>query len=158
MGTNGRSRAFLIENRVDNGRLWFDHVRIPRENLLNRHGSVSKDGTYSSSFPKESDRFTANIGELLIARMMIGVPSIHMMKVGLLIAVKYACRRRQFGMPNEPEVLLMDYLTHQKRLLPHLANCYALNFFCNYCKDRFANRTQQDIKEIHVSFRSRRVL
>src|SRR5699024_2303734 len=36
-------------NGVDNGRLAFDHVRIPRENLLNRYGDVAADGTYTSS-------------------------------------------------------------------------------------------------------------
>ena len=35
-------------NGVDNGRLWFDQVRVPREALLNRFADVSEDGTYSS--------------------------------------------------------------------------------------------------------------
>lgn len=33
-------------NGIDNGRLSFDHVRIPRTNLLNRYGDVAADGTY----------------------------------------------------------------------------------------------------------------
>ena len=33
---------------VDNGRIVFDHVRIPRENLLNKYGQVDQGGTYSS--------------------------------------------------------------------------------------------------------------
>ena len=35
-------------NGVDNGSIWFDQVRVPRTNLLNRHGDVAADGTYSS--------------------------------------------------------------------------------------------------------------
>src|ERR1700740_2179047 len=35
-------------NGVDNGRLWFNDVRVPREALLNRYGNVSIDGRYSS--------------------------------------------------------------------------------------------------------------
>ena len=31
-------------NGVDNGRLWFDGVRVPRENLLNRYADVTEDG------------------------------------------------------------------------------------------------------------------
>ena len=27
-------------NGVDNGRIWFDNVRVPREALLNRYGDV----------------------------------------------------------------------------------------------------------------------
>src|SRR6185369_10702621 len=33
---------------VDNGRIWFDHVRVPREALLDRCATVSEDGEYSS--------------------------------------------------------------------------------------------------------------
>ena len=33
---------------VDNGRIMFDQVRIPRENLLNKYGDVAEDGTYTS--------------------------------------------------------------------------------------------------------------
>jgi acyl-CoA oxidase len=35
-------------NGIDNGRLHFDNVRIPRENLLNRYGDVDADGGYTS--------------------------------------------------------------------------------------------------------------
>ena len=34
-------------NGVDNGALRFNHVRVPRDNLLNRFGDVARDGTYS---------------------------------------------------------------------------------------------------------------
>ena len=33
---------------VDNGRIMFDHVRVPRENLLNKYADVAPDGTYTS--------------------------------------------------------------------------------------------------------------
>ena len=35
-------------NGIDNGRLHFSDVRVPRLNLLNRYGDVAEDGTYSS--------------------------------------------------------------------------------------------------------------
>ena len=34
-------------NSKDNGFLMFDHVRIPRKNMLNRFFSVEKDGSFS---------------------------------------------------------------------------------------------------------------
>ena len=34
-------------NGIDNGRLHFTNVRIPRTNLLNRYGDVDADGTYT---------------------------------------------------------------------------------------------------------------
>ena len=49
-------------------------------------------------------------------------------KSGLAIAVRYGARRRQFG-PTEgqPETILLDYPAHQRRLMPLLANAYALD-------------------------------
>ena len=32
---------------VDNGRIMFDQVRVPRENLLNKYADVAPDGGYS---------------------------------------------------------------------------------------------------------------
>ena len=34
-------------NGVDNGAIRFSNVRVPRENLLDRFGSVAADGTYT---------------------------------------------------------------------------------------------------------------
>ncbi|HIE93200.1 MAG TPA: acyl-CoA oxidase, partial [Acidobacteria bacterium] len=47
----GDSGHKLGLNGVDNGRIWFDHLRIPRENLLTRFAQVSADGTYASPIP-----------------------------------------------------------------------------------------------------------
>src|SRR5690606_13475277 len=33
---------------VDNGRIMFDQVRIPRENLLNKYADVDENGVYTS--------------------------------------------------------------------------------------------------------------
>ena len=33
-------------NGVDNGRIWFDGVRVPRDSLLNRYADVTEDGRY----------------------------------------------------------------------------------------------------------------
>src|SRR5204863_9209956 len=42
---------------VDNGRIWFDHVRVPRENLLDRYATVSDDGVYHSDIESATKRF-----------------------------------------------------------------------------------------------------
>jgi acyl-CoA oxidase len=53
-------------------------------------------------------------------------------RVALDIAVRYALQRRQFSAPDdEGEVLIMDYLVHQRRLFPLIARSYALEFAQN---------------------------
>ena len=46
-------------NGVDNGRIWFDHVRVPVDSLLDRYASVSSSGEYTSAIPAVSTRFGA---------------------------------------------------------------------------------------------------
>ena len=53
-------------NGVDNGQIWFDHVRVPRDTLLNRFADVSADGTYSSSIPSLTTRFGVVVGGLTV--------------------------------------------------------------------------------------------
>jgi acyl-CoA oxidase len=36
-------------NGVDNAKLTFDNVRVPRENLLNKYSDVGEDGKFTSS-------------------------------------------------------------------------------------------------------------
>ena len=117
------------ENGVDNARLWFDGVRVPRANLLDRLGRVEADGTYASDIASPAGRFFATISALVGGRIAIAAAAVGAAKVGLLIAVRYALRRRQFRAPGAAEeTRLIDHPTHQRRLLPRLANVYAADF------------------------------
>src|SRR5215217_4139088 len=120
--------AKLGLNGVDNGRIWFDHVRVARENLLDRYAQVHADGTYFSPIENPTRRFFTMIGTLIQGRISVSGASISATKVALTIAVRRALERRQFGPPGGREALLLDYRTHQRRLLPALATTYALSF------------------------------
>ena len=115
-------------NGVDNGKIWFDHVRVPRENLLDRFGSINDEGKYESPIHSSSKRFFTMLSTLVGGRVSIASSGMSAAKSGLAIAIKYANKRRQFGPKNGPEVQLMDYLTHQRRLLIPLSKVYALDF------------------------------
>ena len=116
-------------NGVDNGRIWFNRVRIPRANLLNQFADVSVDGTYTSEIDNPDRRFFTMLGTLVQGRVCVGGAAINASKVAIAIAVKYAARRRQFEASAPPaEDLLLDYGLHQRRLLPLLARTYALHF------------------------------
>ncbi len=116
-------------NGVDNGRIWFEEVRVPRTALLNRYADVSPDGTYSSDIENANRRFFTMLGTLVQGRVCVGGAGAAAAKNALTIAVRHGLRRRQFGPEGGlSEALLLDYRTHQRRLLPRLARSYALNF------------------------------
>ncbi|KRE62078.1 acyl-CoA dehydrogenase [Nostocoides sp. Soil756] len=113
---------------VDNGRIWFDEVRVPRANLLDRFAGIGDDGIYHSSIENPHRRFFTMLGTLVQGRVSVGGAALAASKVALEIAVRYALRRRQFeaSTPSE-EDLLLDYGMHQRRLLPLVARTYALS-------------------------------
>jgi acyl-CoA oxidase len=114
---------------VDNGRLQFDRVRVPREALLNRYGDVTEDGRYESPIENESRRFFTMLGTLVRGRVSVGGSAASATQVALTVAVRYGDRRRQFAAPGrDDEIVLLDYLMHQRKLLPALATSYALHF------------------------------
>jgi acyl-CoA oxidase len=118
---------------VDNGRIVFDHVRVPRDNQHNKNGDVARDGTYSSPIENPSRRFFTMLGTLIRGRVTVGGSASAAARVALDIATRYALQRRQFKAPDDgaQEVLLMDYLAHQRRLFPLIAKSYALQFAQN---------------------------
>ena len=121
------------ENGVDNARIWFDGMRVDRDALLDRYGNVAPDGTYQSDIRSAGARFFTTISALVGGRISIAAAALSAGKSGLTIAVRYATRRRQFRAPGaSDETALLDYPTHQRRLLPLLANTYALDFAHKY--------------------------
>ncbi len=115
-------------NGVDNGRIWFDRVRVPRDALLDRYGGVNDEGAYESPIEKPGKRFFTMLGGLVQGRVCISGASISAAKTALTIAVRHGLRRVQFGPPDEQEIPLLDYRIHQRRLMPLLAKTYALHF------------------------------
>jgi len=116
-------------NGIDNGRLHFTNVRIPRENLLNRYGSVAEDGTYSSPISSPGRRFFTMLGTLVQGRVSLDGAATAASAAALAIAVTYGNQRRQFNAASETdEEVLLDYQRHQRRLLPKLATTYAQVF------------------------------
>lgn len=116
-------------NGVDNGRIWFDRVRVERDALLDRYAQVTEDGTYVSEIENRDRRFFTMLGTLIQGRVSVGGASISATKSALTIAIRHGLRRRQFGPPDShEEVLLLDYRVHQRRLLLPLARTYALHF------------------------------
>jgi len=139
-------------NGVDNGKLWFDQVRIPRDNLLDRFAQVSREGAYTSSIQSATKRFFTMIGTLVLGRVSLSAASVSAAKVGVALAVEYGARRRQFGPAGAQEMEILDYQAHQRRLMPALATCFALDFASQHLMERFlANpSSEEEARELEV--------
>ena len=139
---------------VDNGRLAFDHVRVPSDHLLDRFAEISREGLYSSPIASPSRRFFTMLGTLVGGRVSVALAALSASKSALAVAVRYGARRRQFGPAGEGEVALLDYLTHQRRLMPRLAATYALDFALKDLRAQFldaASAGDDDRREVETS-------
>ncbi len=138
-------------NGVDNGRIWFNQVRVPKENLLNKYGDIDDQGNYKSPLKNASKRFFTMLGALVIGRISVGLASVSAAKSALTIAVRYALKRQQFA-PKDgvPETLIMDYPTHQHRLIPLIAKTYAYHFALRKLADKFTHKTDDDMRQIET--------
>jgi acyl-CoA oxidase len=137
-------------NGVDNGKIHFDHVVVPQENLLDRFASVSAEGKFESAIASDNRRFFTMLGTLVGGRIGIPRAGLSAAKSGLAIAIRYGDKRTQFGPEGGAEVPILNYRTHQRRLMPLLANAYALHFSLRYLTERFIARTEADMQEIEA--------
>ena len=91
------------------------------------------------------------LGTLVGGRVSVPRAGLSATKSGLTIAIKHALKRRQFSpILGKKETLLLDYPSHQARLMPLLAKSYAIHFGLEYLTDRFVNRSEEDIREIET--------
>ena len=137
-------------NGVDNGRIVFDQVRVPRTALLDRYAQVDAEGNYASEIENPDRRFFTMLGTLVQGRVSVGGAAINAAKVALTIAIRYADQRRQFGAHgSSEEALLLDYRMHQRRLLPLLARTYALHFAQAELVDEFVRIFGAEVDNEH---------
>jgi len=152
-------------NGVDNGRLWFDQVRVPREGLLDRFAQVTADGRYESAITNPSRRFFTMLGTLVGGRVCVGSAGVSAAKVSLAIAVRYATTRRQFGAEGAPERSLLEYPTHRRRLCLPLATTVVLHFAFAALRTRYGTTMEQvasgaatDTRELEAEVAALKVL
>ncbi|MGB0523377.1 MAG: acyl-CoA dehydrogenase [Flammeovirgaceae bacterium] len=137
-------------NGVDNGKIWFNQVRIPKSAMLDRFSSVDENGYFQSDIASDGKRFFTMLGTLVGGRVGIPRSGLSAAKKGLYIAIKYGDQRKQFGPAGKPEVSILNYQTHQRKLMPLLANAYAYHFALNYLTQRFLSRSEEDAREVET--------
>jgi acyl-CoA oxidase len=124
-------------NGIDNGRIWFDRVRVPRDHLLDRFATVTEDGRYESPIESSGRRFFTMLGTLVAGRVSIAAASVSVAKRALVTAVRYSDRRHQFGPDGSSEVPILWFTTQRRTLLPRLATTYALHFAVRDLTERY---------------------
>ena len=122
---SGDLGAKITYNAKDNGWLSFDNVRIPRKNMLMKFAKVDREGNFSV----EGD-LRVLYAIMLFTRINIHDSCSMFLSQSLTIAARYAAVRRQFSTQEgtKKERRLLDYQTHQYKLLPALSSSFA--FFC----------------------------
>ncbi|KAI7888616.1 acyl-CoA dehydrogenase/oxidase C-terminal [Mucor mucedo] len=121
-------KAYGGFSTTDNGFALFDHVRIPRDNMLMKFAQVARDGSYTPPV-----HMKLSYGSMVKLRVDIVTDAAWKLAKASTIAIRYCTVRRQFHNPpsfklndNRPESQVISYSSVQHRLMPLLATAYAL--------------------------------
>ncbi|MCD7462391.1 acyl-coenzyme A oxidase [Datura stramonium] len=127
-------------NTVDNGVLRFDHVRIPRDQMLMSVSQVTKVGKYVQFDVPRQLLYVPMVD----VRQTIVADASTALSRAVCIATRYSAVRRQFGSQNGgQEIQVIDYKTQQSRLFPLLASAYAFRFVGEWLKRLYTDVTQR---------------
>lgn len=122
-------------NGVDNARIVFDNVRIPRTMLLNKICNMSPEGVFTHKVKKPRQRFIEVADKLLSGRICIAAMSNSSSKAGCLLGIKYSQQRLAVGPTGESDTPILNYQLQQNALFPLLAKSICLQFGLNKIKD-----------------------
>lgn len=134
---------------VDHCLTSFDHVRLPREAMLEAdHGRLNEDGTLASSLGNRRKRFLRSVNRVTMGKLCMSAGTLGMARSALAIAVRYAHHRHVSGPKTGQRVPVVSHRSHHGRLLHSLANAYAMTFLHRAVMDRFVAHEESEREEV----------
>lgn len=140
-------------NEADNGFASFDHVRIPRTNMLMAHNQLSRSGVYTKSPLRQKLSYSVM---LLVRSNMPGVFAAQLAQA-LTIATRYSVVREQGLGPRDAfttEASIMQYKSQHFRLLTLTAQSYAMYFASLACKEEHGRLREMQNRNDHSALPS----
>lgn len=137
-------------NGVDNATVSFDHVRIPRENHMNKYADVTPEGEFVCDIKRNPQRFFKTTERLLSGRMCIAALALGCSKGAIYTALKYSQIRKSIGPEGESTVPIFDYQLQQNALMPLLARTIALQVQFNSSCAIFANPVGKEFELLSI--------
>lgn len=125
-------------NQNDNGYAVFDHVAIPRTDLLMAEATVNRDGEYT-----KAKHAKAAYGTMIYTRSIIIEVCALQLAQATAIAVRYSTVRQQGRLPFDDQLLadgfpkevpIIQYKSQHYRLLTNIAKAYAILFAYKHCR------------------------
>lgn len=122
---------------LDNGLTLFDHVVIPRRNLLSGNmGEISEDGVFRPKIGNPRKRFLRAMARIQPGRLCVASAAVGAGRASVYVALRYA-QRRLTNAPGRNDMPIIEYRSYQLPVFTALAKVYAMTFLLNRVKQEF---------------------
>ncbi|MEU7073878.1 acyl-CoA dehydrogenase [Streptomyces narbonensis] len=134
---------------VDHCLTAFEHVRLPREALLEgAHGRLDGEGRLDSEIGSARKRFLQSVGRVTAGKLCMSAGTLGMSRAALAIAVRHAHSRYISGPKLGERVPLAAHRSHHGRLLHSLATAYAMTFLHRATVSRWTEHAPEERADV----------